>query len=527
MIKLIENELIKIFKRKSIYVLLIISLIAIIAYNYMNPDQNDSTFKMYTDDLDISILEKGIEDTENKMAETTIYDTNEEEQTKNGLQEFLQKLNSDIETLVSQNIELEFAKLYNRYEKNSWQRYALNEERNGYSFENNSDLAYNQDIRNNIKIIKDYEINPNTQITKKQYDKAIEKYNGYVSVLDSNNWKEYVIYKINSLKEEKNLATEKERNWIQIEVDINELRLDNNIRYTDDNLNTYIEEYRSESYVLQNYEEIEERNDFTKKQIKETKGKLLLLKYAIEHNITQDISSEKYNIILENKIDARISFIRTFEHFDLIIVIIAIYISCMIVTEEINKKTIKNLLVKPHKRTSILISKMIACIITIVISMIFVCAVQYIVGGLVYGFDSYSLGYIGYNYNTQKVFTMNIFEFLVLEGLTKLPMYIIVILFCMFMGTINNNTSMTMILTLIIFMVSSSVLVEWSKVESLSTICRYFITNNWDFSTYLFGNFSEIKGIDLEFSIVVYTVYFIILIISVIKVFNNKEINNK
>ena len=35
LIKLIENELIKIFKRKSIYVLLIISLIAIIVYNYM------------------------------------------------------------------------------------------------------------------------------------------------------------------------------------------------------------------------------------------------------------------------------------------------------------------------------------------------------------------------------------------------------------------------------------------------------------------------------------------------------------
>ena len=56
MIKLIENELIKIFKRKSIYVLLVFSLIAIIIYNYMNPDQNDSTLKMNTDDLDISIL---------------------------------------------------------------------------------------------------------------------------------------------------------------------------------------------------------------------------------------------------------------------------------------------------------------------------------------------------------------------------------------------------------------------------------------------------------------------------------------
>ena len=48
-----------------------------------------------------------------------------------------------------------------------------------------------------------------------------------------------------------------------------------------------------------------------------------LCKYAIEKGINRDISNES-NIALNNKIDARISFIRTFHHFDLIIVIIAI-----------------------------------------------------------------------------------------------------------------------------------------------------------------------------------------------------------
>lgn len=527
MIKLIENELIKIFKRKSIYVLLVFSLIAIVIYNYMNPDQNDSTLKMNTDDLDISILEKGIEDIKNRMAEENTTDKNEEVQPQNDIQKFLQNLNSSIEGLVIQNIDLEFAKLYDRYEKESWQRYALNEERNGYSFENNSNLTYNHDIKSNIKTIKDYELNPDTQITKEQYDKAVEKYNGYVKTLDSNNWKEYVTYRINSLKEEKDLASKEEANWLQIEIDINQMRLDNNIEYKDNRLNTYIEEYRSNYYSLQNYEEIEEKDDFVKKQIKTTKGEISLLKYAIEHNITQDISSEKYNILLENKIDARISFIRIFEHFDLIIVIIAIYISCMIVTEEMNKRTIKNLLTKPHKRSSILFSKMIACLITVVISMIFVCVVQYIVGGLIYGFDSYGLDYIGYNYNTDEVFEMNIFEFIVLEGLTKLPMYIIVILFCIFIGTINNNTSMTMILTLIIFMIGNSLLEEWSKSETLAMAFKYFITNNWDFSTYLFGNFSEIPGINLEFSIIVYIIYSAIFIIGAMKTFENKEISNQ
>lgn len=40
MIKLIKNELMKIFKRKTIYFLLILSMIAVIIYNYINPDQN-------------------------------------------------------------------------------------------------------------------------------------------------------------------------------------------------------------------------------------------------------------------------------------------------------------------------------------------------------------------------------------------------------------------------------------------------------------------------------------------------------
>ena len=55
MIKLVKNELIKIFKRKSIYILLIISMITIIIYNYMNPDQNNVTLRMSTNDLNVSL----------------------------------------------------------------------------------------------------------------------------------------------------------------------------------------------------------------------------------------------------------------------------------------------------------------------------------------------------------------------------------------------------------------------------------------------------------------------------------------
>ena len=114
MIKLIQNELIKIFKRKSIYVLLILSLFVIVIYNYINPNQNTIvTMFNSTNDMVLS---------------------NENEDL----------FKDDIELYIVQKNSNYLIKLYNKYQKNSWQRYALNEEFNGNS---------NQDINRNIAIV--------------------------------------------------------------------------------------------------------------------------------------------------------------------------------------------------------------------------------------------------------------------------------------------------------------------------------------------------------------------------------------
>ena len=121
---------------------------------------------------------------------------------------------------------------------------------------------------------------------------------------------------------------------------------------------------------------------------------------------------------------------------------------------------------------------------------------------------------------------MNLFSYVMLVALSKLPIYIIIILFCIFMGVINNHTAMTMILTLIIFLICSTVIAEWSKVKELGNLTKYLITNNWDFSTYLFGQTSDIDGINLEFSIFIYLICFLALLTIIIYKFRKKEINN-
>ena len=498
MIKLIKSELIKIFKRKSIYFLLFLSIIAITVYNYINPNQNEvSSFGSDTKDVPIASMELALEN-----------------------------MTDNMEEYINQKVSIDFYKLYNTFKENSWQRYALKEETSSHII-NNVYTDYNLDIHTYLYNINDYTYNPNTQITLDVYENSKLKYNEYVESLNSNNWKNFVNLKIKNLEERKNneILSDREIKEINFEIELYRLRIDNNIDFNYNIQNQYLEQYKSNYYSIQlsQLNSSEESQAFINNNINEYKARMQLCKYAIENGVEYDISNEN-NLIYDNKIDARISFIRTFKHFDLIIVIIAIYISSTIITEEINKKTIKSLLSKPHKRISILTSKILACIITVIISMIFVVLIQYLVGGFMFGFDSYSYQYIGYDYINEQVFTMNLFAYILLVGITKIPMYIIVILFCIFIGTFNKNIAMSMILTLIIFLITNTIIFEWSKVESLSIITRFFITNNWDFSIYLFGNTSSISGINLGYSIIIYLVYFILLFKLALIKFNKLEI---
>ena len=158
--------------------------------------------------------------------------------------------------------------------------------------------------------------------------------------------------------------------------------------------------------------------------------------------------------------------------------------------------------------------------------MVFIIIVQYIAGGIIFGFESYDLPYISFNYNTDQIFTMNLFSYIILAGVTKLPMYTIIVLFCTFMGVINNHTSMNMILTLIIFIISDTAIAEWSKFEGILFISRILITNNWDFSQYLFGQISPIKGLTPILSGVICLLYGILLLYITIHKFKNKDIVN-
>lgn len=173
LIKLIKNELIKIFKRKSIYILLFLSIIAIAIYNTTNPEQNNVS--SYTNNTkDISIL--GMEQTLDNISK------------------------DDIEEYIMQLVSINFWKLYNSFEEYSWQRYALKEEASGNIIQNIY-TDYNLDIQEYLRKISDYENNLQTEVTSEEYENAKKKYDNYVWALNANDWKEYINLKIKNLEE--------------------------------------------------------------------------------------------------------------------------------------------------------------------------------------------------------------------------------------------------------------------------------------------------------------------------------------
>lgn len=532
LIKLIKNELMKIFKRKSIYILFFISFVAILFYQFINPDQNAKIKGNETVDKDIALLENSLERIKSTNgSKTEAKNQGSTDNIESQLQNFLQELNQENQLRLQYKetkTELDFANLYNQYSQNSWQRYALNEE-NQTTVIGKNEVNDNHIIMKCLSSINDYEMDNESTISLAEYQKAKEQYREYEKALEDNDWQKFVRLKIDELmqlQKDSNLSLEK-KEFINIQIDTYQLRLTNQIPYTDDLLNQYLQEYQEKSCFLV-YDLTVEREDAQYKQeIEQLRANIALSKYAIENKINQDISPAEFNLTVNNQVDARNCFIRTFHHFDLIIVIIAIYIACTIVTEEVNQGTIKNLVTKPHKRSTILLSKVITCLIVTLIAMLFVTISQFLVGGLVFGFDSYSLSFIGYDYSTSQVFTMNLFHYIVLVGLTKLPMYFFIIVFCLWIGIINNHTSMSIIVTLILFLVFSTIISEWSKNVRFSVLAKYVITNNWDFSSYLFGQVSNINGLTLSVSIVIYLVYLLVFLGAGIYQFNHKEINNK
>ena len=198
---------------------------------------------------------------------------------------------------------------------------------------------------------------------------------------------------------------------------------------------------------------LEYQKNIDDEKYEEIVERMALEKYAVENNIQYNIllNSENTNAPLPK--DARIILMKIFDNFDIIFVFIVIAISSTIISEEYSKGTIKNLFVKPHKRAKIMCSKIITNIFIVIIIIVFMVLLQYTIGGLIFGFNSYSLDAIIYNKADQSINVMNLSYYMINLIINKVSLYILLIAIGILISSFTSNIALNILISLGIYII--------------------------------------------------------------------------
>jgi len=198
--------------------------------------------------------------------------------------------------------------------------------------------------------------------------------------------------------------------------------------------------------------------------------------------------------------------------------------SAGIISSEYSKGTIKQLLLTPYTRTQILISKYITCILMSLFTIFITIIMEVVVGLFTFSLSTINIPVVIYNFNNNIIETYNVFNYLLIVILSKLPMIILIISIVLLISVITANNALSTVFGIILYIATPIVssIATYSKLYFLN----YLILPHWDFSKYLFGMISENANINLKMSIIVSIIYLIITIIPSFIIFNRKDIKN-
>lgn len=255
------------------------------------------------------------------------------------------------------------------------------------------------------------------------------------------------------------------------------------------------------------------------------------LKYAEKQQRQNYIEQREINkYIIENNVDINkandlSSILKDFfNKYGLFIIVMVIMIAGTIVSEEFNKGTVKLLLVKPYSRNKILLAKFVTVLFMIVFCILAVIVMQLIVGGIIFGFDSLSVPVLKYNFHTNTLQQMNIFQYLGISIVCKLPIIILLATLSFAFSTLFTNSAVAIALPLLGYM--GSEVINLLAVQYKVTFLKFFVTPNWDFTNYIFGKLPIMEGLTAGFSAIICIAYFIIMMVPTFMVFKRKNIKN-
>lgn len=413
---------------------------------------------------------------------------------------------SDINKYVETKSQKDLATLAKDYKETSWQAEVIGtvispiiEEMNNYEYIDKNNEALTS--------------------SKAKYDEML-------TALKNNDWKYFANKELDSLNtqiEELNalIAQDSENDdlktqlkSLELQKEVVNLRLDKNINYGSDNYKSIaVQNYRM---YMGNYIQSSQGKNLTDEEKSEINGyleKANLYKYDL-YNDTEYQNTATANYTFQNSIDTYIA----------IIVMVVVIVAGVSISEEFNKGTVKLLLVRPYSRTKILISKLIAVFITMLITTATILLLQFIIGGIVYGFGTYMMNVVQFDFTTNSIVTLNIFAYLGLIFICKLPIFILIGTLAFALSTLFLNSPLAVALPILGYMGSD--MINMIAISYKWDWVKYFVTPNWDLSQYLFGGTPMFSGISVEFSITICAIYFVIMLVASIVSFKKRNIKN-
>lgn len=490
MTNLIKNELYKVFKRKSIYILLSIMLCIITLNTFLT--------KKYS-----------IEDPVSASAEEKY----ELQELKRTIDSYDKNSPGEKDEYYNALSNIELYELTDKY-KEPWKKILIRENlRDTIHSMNNAKY-----IEKDIEAYNEY---------KKEYDKFLKE-------LDSNSWKYFVNKEIKtttdeiySLEKEREKAKNKELYNSRIKEKKNKLeklklRLEKDIPYDNNYLNNALEDYKQ---APQTYKE------FKESIIKNTSEFNIKEEYQIKRQYIEYMKNNANNkYIIDNKVDinspktTRNLLINTLSDNFLFIMIIIAAGAGSIVSTEFDKGTIKLLLIRPYSRNKILLSKYIVSMFMIIFAILSAFIMQLIIGGIFFGFSSLNIPVVIYNFVQNKVMHINLFKYIFDNVLAVLPEFILLATLAFAISTITNVSTLGVALPIV--GVGAADIINLIAINRNIIPLKYFVTLNWNFTNYLYGGVNSFPTLSIPFSILICAIYFLIMIITAFIVFNKRNIKN-
>lgn len=487
--KLIINEIMKIFHKKSIFIIWGIMFVFCLLNNIL--------YKIdYDEEGQYKFSKK------ENIAEEII--RLEKDLSKYNLNDMV-----DFSLYVSLKTKLDLYKIKQEFPKDSWQYNKIEDylyeylyQKNYYTYQEKNAIFLNNA---NIEFQKNYEY---LRTNHWLYFLQLETKKLEIEKLELEEKKK------NILNEVEQLSYLKRQKEIQDELEILNYRIKKHILYDNSYLNKALLNYQDSLSSIRYYENLERKNtDREKYQYQESLKTNKISLYIIEN---------QKNINQENTLNYQLRTI--VEDYELFIVIFILMVSSIVICDEFHNGTVKLLLIKPYSRGKILISKYFATIVMLVITILFLISMQILIGGMIFGLESLTDPVVVYCYNTKELINYSVFEYMWIRIFAKLPFFFILSLICISVGIMVTNTVVAMMLPLLLYLFSPTI--KTLALEHHLVFFKYIVSMNWNFQEYLFGGSSSFLYVDFWFSCINFIIHFLLISILTLFLFKKKNIKN-